>query len=316
MPAEEAIARDLGVVLGRAVTAISPIETGHSGFTYWVDSEGAERAVLRLPPPGARIAGPADVARQGRIMRALSERGLPVPRVIAMSESAEVDGRPFVLVERVDGVRIEVEAGTVPDSVLAGSAVDVLLRLQALPLEETGLGGEEPMPLGGEIDRWARLMERAPEDLAAGAPAALASLRSRMPEPSPPTLVHGDYHYGNLLFRSGRVAGVLDWEIAQLGQPLIDLASLALVADAGRRGLGVPGGTRVDADPEFLAGRFGATAAGYRWYLALAYFKLAAIFGYNLMLHRRGKRHDPHNETRSREVTTYVEVARELLNQQ
>jgi aminoglycoside phosphotransferase (APT) family kinase protein len=311
--AESTIEVDLGHVIGREVRRVAPIETGHSGFTYWVESPGAPLAVLRLPPPGARIAGPADVARQGRIMAALAAAGLPVPRVLAMSEEPVVDGRPFVLVEKVDGERIEAVAGTVPDETLAGSAVEVLRRLHALPVDATGLGGETPMELGSELERWVRLIERAPEDLTSGAPPLADRLRRSLPAHIEPTLVHGDYHYGNLLFKDGAVAAVLDWEIAQLGQPLIDLASLAVVADASRRGIGVPGGTRVGAPLGFIVDAYGVDQAQLRWFLALAYFKLAAIFGYNLMLHRRGKRHDPHNESRAREVVTYLEAGREVL---
>ena len=78
------IAADLATALGRPVDRLDPIPSGHSGFTYFVNAEW-ERFVLRLPPPGARIAGPADVVRQGRIMAALHEAGLPTPAIPAMS---------------------------------------------------------------------------------------------------------------------------------------------------------------------------------------------------------------------------------------
>ena len=70
------IRADLEAVLGEPVNRITPIPEGHSGFTYWVDLDG-RRAVMRLPPPGARIAGPANIPRQGRIMGALNKAGLP-----------------------------------------------------------------------------------------------------------------------------------------------------------------------------------------------------------------------------------------------
>ena len=306
------IQADLERQLGRRVLGLESIPEGHSGFTYWVDLEGGERAVLRLPPPGARIAGPADIPRQGRLMKALSEAGLPAPPILAMSPEPVVDGRPFVLMAKIDGDRIEGIVGTVPDHQLASSAVEVLKALHALPLERTGIGDEEPQPLEAELMRWGWLMERAPEELTARAPELGGRLAETRPAPQEPTLVHGDYHYGNMLFREGRVVGVLDWEIAQIGQPL-DLACLSVVAHAGRAGEGVPGGGKVDVDDGDLLEMYGADPADYTWFLALTYYKYASIFGYNLMLHRRGKRPDPTYETRTTTIVEFIDEGIRLL---
>ena len=307
------IQADLERQLGRRVLGLESIPEGHSGFTYWVDLEGGERAVLRLPPPGARIAGPADIPRQGRLMKALSEAGLPAPPILAMSPEPVVDGRPFVLMAKIDGDRIEGIVGTVPDHQLASSAVEVLKALHALPLERTGIGDEEPQPLEAELMRWGWLMERAPEELTARAPELGGRLAETTPAPQEPTLVHGDYHYGNMLFREGRVVGVLDWEIAQIGQPLLDLACLSVVAHAGRAGEGVPGGGKVDVDDGDLLEMYGADPADYTWFLALTYYKYASIFGYNLMLHRRGKRPDPTYETRTTTIVEFIDEGIRLL---
>src|SRR2546425_1306800 len=167
---EEQIANDLAAHIRERVGAVHAIPEGHSGFTYWVELDG-RRGVLRLPPPGARIAGPADIPRRPRIMPALPARGLPVPAVIATSYDPVVDGRPFVLMEAVQGDRVEqaIDAGNTPLQ-LAAWAVDVLRRLQAVPRENTGIGGEDPMPLGGENARWTWVMERAPAELTRPAP--------------------------------------------------------------------------------------------------------------------------------------------------
>ena len=309
------IAADLGAAIGRPVDAIESIPEGHSGFTYWVTYDGDRRAVLRVPPPGARVAGPADIPRQGRIMRALAEHELPVPHVIAMSDEPVVDGRPFVLMEAVEGDRIEKVVGSVSDDQLASTAVDFLKRLHALPVNETGIGGEAPTTLPAEIARWAWLIERGPEELMARAPELTELLKRTAPAERPPTLVHGDFHYGNMLFREGRVVAVLDWEIAQVGQPLLDLACLSVVArsvnvDPGR---GVPGGGSVTVDDSFLLSAYGAEAHEYEWYLALTFYKYAAIFGYNLMLHRRGKRPDPTYETRTGTIMAYIDEGIRIL---
>jgi aminoglycoside phosphotransferase (APT) family kinase protein len=295
------------------VRSVSIIPEGHSGFTYWVDLDG-RRTVMRLPPPGARIAGPADIPRQGRLMDALHRSGLPVPEVIRMSDEPLVDGRPFYLLEAVDGERIEAIAGTVPDEDIARSAVEVLKRLQAVPVEASGIGGETPATLEYEIGRWTWLMDRAPEELTGQAPAVAALLRATRPAEGPPVLVHADYHYGNMLFRGSRMVALLDWEIAQLGQPLLDLACLAVVAQTGRGGVDrVPGGGTIVVSDEELLAMYGADPDEFRWFLAFTYYKYASIFGYNLMLHRRGKRPDPTYEQRTGTIMNFIAEAHRLL---
>ncbi len=303
--AEQELCRDLAAQIGEPVRDIRPIPEGHSGFTYWVELDG-RRAVLRLPPPGARIAGPADIPRQARIMAALSALGLPVPAVLAHSATPAVGGRPFVLMEASAGERVEVALGRGVDPLeLAGSAVAVLRRLQAVPLEATGIGDENPMPAPGELARWTWLMERAPAELTTRAPHLAGQLAARWPLERPPVLVHGDYHMGNMLFHGGHLAAVLDWEIAQLGQPLLDLCCLGVLFH---------GSLDLERLPtEALREMYGADPADYRWYLALTYYKYAAILGYNLMLHRRGKRPDPSYEQRTGTIVGFIDEGIALL---
>jgi aminoglycoside phosphotransferase (APT) family kinase protein len=288
---EERISRDLAARIGQPVVAVRAVPEGHSGFTYWVEMAGG-RAVLRLPPPGARIAGPADIPRQARIMAALHGQGLPVPAVLAGSEDPVVDGRPFVLTEALPGERVDeaIASGRTPVE-LASAALEVLRRLQAVPLERTGIGDDEPMPLQGELARWAWLMERAPSELTGRAPELARRLNQRQPPEAAPVMVHGDYHFGNMLFTGGRVSAVLDWEIAQLGQPLLDLCCICLSHVGPDEVLEIS-----ETDP-----------LTFRWFLALTRYKYAAILGYNLMLHRRGKRPDPSYEERTDAIRGFIE---------
>ena len=288
----EQIRHDLEVALGRTVRSVEAIPEGHSGFTYYVTLEDGDY-VLRLPPPGARIAGTADVMRQGRIMSALYEAGLPAPAVPVICSDPVVDGRPFVLMRKVDGVRIETAAREQQPMDIASSAIEVLRRLQQLPLDKTGIGDEEPVPLQVEMMRWAMLMQRAPEELTTRAGELGGMLAARTPRERPATLVHGDYHYGNMLFREATVMAVLDWEIAELGQPLLDLGCLCVMT-IRRNYAGAPNpGGALDLDVEDLIRLYGADPDEMRWYVALSLYKYAAILGYNLMLHRKGRRPDP-----------------------
>ena len=287
---------------GLIVGEISPIAEGHSGFIYWVDVEradGRRRYVLRLTPPGARPSGPADVARQGRIMAALNAQGLPVPAIPAVSAEPVIDGRPFVLMETVEAERIETAAPREDHHAIAASAVAVLKRIHAVPTAESGIAGEEPMPLRGEMMRWAWLMERAAPDLTGRAPELGGLLAERVPAEIAPTLVHGDYHLGNLLFRGPEVAAVLDWEIAQLGQPLLDLGCLCVMVARRRFDGGTAPGGSIDVEIADFTSLYGAGVEEMRWYLALSLYKYAAILGYNLMLHRKGRRPDAMYESES-----------------
>src|SRR2546429_509804 len=201
MNGEELIRADLEARLGFGVKAVDAIPEGHSGFTYLVTAERGNY-VLRIPPPGTRIAGPADVVRQGNIMSALHGAGAPTPAIRMMSSDPVIDGRPFILMERVDGTRIEQATKSEKALDIATAAIDVLKRLHALPLDKTGIGDEDPAGLPAEMMRWDVSM-----------------------------------------------------------QQLYDL--------------------------------YGVDAEEMRWYAAMSLYKYASIFGYNLMLHRKGRRPDP-----------------------
>jgi aminoglycoside phosphotransferase (APT) family kinase protein len=285
--------RALGIEFDAA--SLQAFGDGHSGYTYAIDAieNGLPRpCVLRLSPPGARIAGPADVGRQGRIMAALGERGLSVPHVIACETNACIDGRAFVLMERVEGVPWQIAAADHSHLHVAEQTVASLKEIHALPTWATGIGDEQPVALQQELRHWSRLLSRAAVSLQRPAFALLEALERSRPRDCQYALVHGDYHYGNVLFRDGRLVAVLDWEIAEIGVPLLDLGCLA-VASLRRRFRPEPNPTgSVEISVPDLFHLYGADPVDGGWYVAFSCFKYAAILSFNLQLHRAGKRHD------------------------
>lgn len=306
------IQEDLEKQLGARVLSLEAAPEGHSGFTYFVQAENGD-FVLRVPPPGTRIAGPADVVRQGRIMAALHDAGLPAPAIRMMSSDPVIDGRPFILMERVVGEQIEQAAAKQNPMDIARSAVDVLKRLQELPARDTGIGDEEPVPLRAEMVRWAVLMQRAPEELTTRAGELGGKLAARIPDERAPTLVHGDYHLKNMLYRGAEVVAVLDWEIAELGQPLLDLGCLCAMTVRRRFPNAPSPGGAVELEIEDFLELYGAGEEEMRWYVALSLYKYAAILGYNLMLHRKGRRPDPMYEELTTTITGMIDEGIALL---
>ena len=303
---------DLEGQLGARVLSLEAVPEGHSGFTYFVTADSGDY-VLRIPPPGTRIAGPADVVRQGRIMSALHDAGLPAPAIRMMNSDPVIDGRPFILMERVDGARIEPTGQREEPIQIATSAVQNLKRLQSLPLDKTGIGDEDAVTLQVEMMRWAMLMQRAPEELTTRAGELGGLLAAQVPAERRPTLVHGDYHYGNMLFRGAEVVAILDWEIAQIGQPLIDLGCLCIVAIRRQyQGAPNPGGA-ISVSMDELYDLYGVGADEMRWFAAMSLYKYASIFGYNLMLHRKGRRPDPMYEGLTDTITGMIDEGISLL---
>jgi aminoglycoside phosphotransferase (APT) family kinase protein len=293
-----------------------PFGDGHSGFTYRVGvtrAGGPIEAVLRLSPPRARIAGPADIGRQGRIMAALGAAHLPVPAVFASSSGPVIDGRSFALLELLDGTGWELAAAATSDLAVAEAAVGALRAVAASGRGNSGIADEEPSGPGDEVRRWTALLPRCPDWIAGPGQVLASELLARSPESAAATLVHGDFHFGNLLFRGDRVIGILDWEIASLGDPRLDVGSLAVALLRNRYG-GEPnpaGALRIS--PRDLVALWGEDET-MSWFVAANCFKYGAILSYNLMLHRSGRRPDPIYEQLQTTMRSLISDGRSILH--
>jgi aminoglycoside phosphotransferase (APT) family kinase protein len=295
-----AIGADLGQRLSAtcgspvAIGPVLPFGDGHSGFNFSFDlTEGGSTrtCVLRLSPPGVRIAGPADIGRQGAIMAALHAAGLPAPGVLDHDSAEVIAGRSFAAMELVEGTDWAAAAAIGSEAGVAAAAVEALHRIQALPADQIPIDEPPQGPLE-EVQRWEPLVLRAAAIVDGRADRLLAGLRAEAPQPTAPVLVHGDFHYANLIFGQGEVRAVVDWEIASVGERLVDLGCLA-VATLRRRYAPEPNPTgNVDVPLATIVDGYGAAHDEAAWFIAASCLKYAAIIAYNLDLHRRGKRTD------------------------
>ncbi|WP_406021696.1 phosphotransferase family protein [Nocardioides sp. NBC_00850] len=270
------------------------IAGGRSNLTYVV-TDGTQEWIVRRPPLGHVLATAHDMAREYRVMSALQDTSVPVPRTFAMCTDPAVLGADFYVMERCAGTPYRHAAelqslGPERTRRISERLVDTLVALHAVEPASVGLGdfGRPEGFLGRQVARWKKQLDAShTRDL----PAA-EELHRRLAESVPPEsaagIVHGDYRLDNVLVDDAdQVAAVLDWEMATLGDPLTDLALMLvyfrLDAEAGDGGDAV---SNVSAAPGFLDERAiieryscgsDRDLSGFGFYLGLAAFKLAAI---------------------------------------
>jgi aminoglycoside phosphotransferase (APT) family kinase protein len=283
------------------------IGDGLSNLTYLV-TDGRRTVVLRRPPPPPLPPGGNDMRREARILTALADTAVPVPRVLATAEPGEVMDVPCYVMEHLDGV---VATGSLPvhldtESGRAATAeafIDVLATLHRIDWRARGLSdlGRPGGFLTRQLHRLPRLIT-APDG---ALPEPFGTLRERLrdtrPSSSDPALLHGDYRFGNVMLARdlpARLLGVLDWELAGIGDPLVDLGyTLATYAVPGEPAHALTAMSTLTLAPGFpgraelaarYAGRTGADLTRLPWYEGFALFKLAVLFEYNRRKARSG----------------------------
>jgi aminoglycoside phosphotransferase (APT) family kinase protein len=204
---------------------------GQSNPTYFLtfDTGGV---VLRKRPNGDLPKSAHDVVREHRIIAALAGSEVPVPRALLCCTDADVIGTSFYLMERLHGrifhdARLPEVAATYRRAYYLEHARG-LATLHKADLEATGLArlARPGNFLARQVDRWAGAWEHhhRQEDAA-----YLGRwLRDRLPAGQRQALVHGDFKFTNVVFdaTAPRLVGVLDWELAAIGDPLLDLAHI------------------------------------------------------------------------------------------
>jgi aminoglycoside phosphotransferase (APT) family kinase protein len=289
-PAEPLEAYLDGLGIGGGAARIETIGDGHSNLTFLVEREGA-RVVLRRPPRGPLPPSAHDVVREARLLSALRPHGTPV---LGTCEDDSVIGAPFYVMEWVDGHVLTEErlAGLVGEAeAIAERLVDGLVELHAVDAGAEGLAGfgRPDGYLVRQLKRFGGLYETNATRPLPDLEAVADWLGANLPDSPPSTVVHGDYRLGNVMIAPSptRLAAILDWEMATIGDPLADLGYLTAmwsessdppnpVSDLSSvtRGAGFPG-------RDFLTARYAEqtdrSLDALPWYQTLAIWK-AAIF--------------------------------------
>jgi aminoglycoside phosphotransferase (APT) family kinase protein len=291
---------------------IERITSGSSNEIFELSAD-AGPVILRRPPRRRLSASAHDVAREFRVLSALTDTTVPRPDAIHLCTDDRVIGMPFLLMSKIEGFHLKApypmhaRQGGVMRAMMF-DFIEVIARLSRIDWQAAGLTGfgRPAGYLDRQVDRWlGQLAGYRTRDLPKLAEVA-RWLRAHQPESGPPGIIHGDYQFLNVLFATDmppRVAGVLDWEQSTIGDPLVDLGwVLGLWTEAGEESplnafygnaSQLPGApTRAELAQRYAVAS-GRPVGDRRYYEALALFKLGCIAEGSYYRHVNGLSDNP-----------------------
>jgi aminoglycoside phosphotransferase (APT) family kinase protein len=307
---------------------------GASNLTYllrWPERE----LILRRPPAGAKARGAHDMAREYHIQQALGPVYPHVAGMVALCRDESVLGSDFYVMDRLDGLILRkdlpFELPTPAADALCRDAWEALARLHEVDVsgvpELAALGRGEGY-VGRQVAGWTdRLVRAATDDLGEWSDLT-AWLDEHQPADSGRCLIHNDWRFDNLVLDPDelRVTGVLDWEMATVGDPLMDLGGAlaywiqadddAFFRDFRRQPTTAPGmWTRQQVVDWYCRRRAIAMSADrWRFYEAFGLFRLAVIIQqiwYRFVL---GQTHNPAYTGFGRAVAYLEQRTRRVVN--
>ncbi len=276
-----------------AALSLEPLTGGQSNPTYRVRG-AAHPLVLRKKPPGVLLPSAHAVDREFRIMKALRDTEVPVPKVYFYHGDTSITGTPFYIMEYLDG-RVFLDQSlpgmTPPErSAIYNEMNRVIAALHRIDHARLGLSdfGKAGNYFARQIARWTRQYNESRLENIPAMDALIAWLPEHVPDDEKTSVVHGDFRLDNLVFHpiESRVIGVLDWELSTLGHPLADFSyhcmSWHIPAELWRgiggldlRALGIP--EEASYVRRYCAATCTPAIEHWNFYLAYNLFRISAI---------------------------------------
>jgi aminoglycoside phosphotransferase (APT) family kinase protein len=277
--------------------AVEQFPHGHSNLTYLMRL-GDRELVLRRPPFGNQVKSAHDMSREYRVLSRLARVYPPAPMPYLFCDDESILGAPFYVMERRRGIvlRRALPADFHLDPVvlrrLCEAFIDNLVLLHRLDYGAAGLGdlGKPAGYVQRQVTGWTNRYRNAQTDDVPAMEQLAPWLAQNMPTESGAALIHNDYKFDNLLLDSNditHIVAVFDWEMATIGDPLMDLGStLAYWVEAGDPDLlksfvvgptTFPGSMSRRELLDRYQAKTGANVAGMLFYYCFGLFKTAVI---------------------------------------
>jgi aminoglycoside phosphotransferase (APT) family kinase protein len=300
---EEVDAQRLGAYLASVLPdlvgtwSITQFPAGHSNLTYLVRC-GERDLVLRRPPHGNRVKSAHDMGREYRVLSKLWPVYPPAPRPFHYCADETIIGAPFYVMERRNGLvlRCPLPAGVSlePETMrrLCLAFIDNLAQLHALDYAAAGLAdlGKPEGYVARQVAGWSKRYQDAKTEDIGELESASQWLSQHLPADGRPSLIHNDYKFDNLAVdpqNPTRIVAVFDWEMATIGDPLMDLGTtLGYWLEPSEAGLlpastvgptNLPGCLTRRQLIERYAAQSGRDVTNVQFYYAFGLFKIAVI---------------------------------------
>jgi aminoglycoside phosphotransferase (APT) family kinase protein len=281
----------------KAPLSAEKFEGGQSNPTFKLTTADGKHYVLRRKPPGELLKSAHAVDREFRVISALCDTDVPVPKTFVLCEDDAIVGSMFYIMEYKEGrilwdPLLPEAADNAERSAIYDAMNQTMAALHNVDVDAVGLTsfGRTGSYFERQLNRWSTQYRASETRHIAAMESLMTWLAANMPEDDGTvTLVHGDYRLDNMMFHptEPRVIALLDWELSTLGHPLADLANQCMAWMLPREGRikGLGGVDRValgiPSDEEYIARYCERTGRdsieNWNFYLVFSLFRLAAI---------------------------------------
>ena len=211
------------------IKAIEQFKGGQSNPTYKIITE-SKNLVLRRKPPGKLLPSAHAVDREYKVITALYETGVPVPKTYGLCEDDDVAGTAFFIMDFLDGDLFwdpMIPTMTNRDRAqIYKNKNKTLAKLHSVDYKKIGLEdyGKPGNYVARQVSRWSKQYRASETDNIEAMNNLIDWLPKNIPDDDETTIVHGDYRLDNMILKNNEVIGILDWELSTLGHPIADFS--------------------------------------------------------------------------------------------
>ena len=209
------------------IEKIEQFKGGQSNPTYKISTE-KNAYVLRRKPPGKLLPKAHAVDREYKVITALYETDVPVPKTYGLCEDSSVVGTPFFLMEYVDGTvywdHMLPKCSPEERALIYKNKNKVISSLHSVDYKEVGLEdyGKSGNYVARQVNTWTKQYLASETENIDEMNKLIEWLPKNIPEDDETSIVHGDFRLDNMIYSNFDVVGVLDWELSTLGHPIAD----------------------------------------------------------------------------------------------